>query len=281
MTLSRARLSEALGSEVVDARPLGGGSIAAVWRVRLAEGEEVVVKSGAGLTLEARMLEFLARETSAPVPRVRHAADDLLVMDHVDGAAGVPTPAAEAHLAEIVAALHTHEAREFGFPYDTLIGGLRQPNQQAREWTSFFRERRLLFMAREALGAGRLPSRVMTRIERLAARLERWLPAGGTPALVHGDLWHGNVLARGDRVVALLDPALYFADAEIELAFMTLFGSVGESFFAAYAARRPIAPGFFEERRDLYNLYPLLVHARLFSGGYVGQVETILARFGC
>jgi fructosamine-3-kinase len=136
-------------------------------------------------------------------------------------------------------------------------------------------------MAREALQAGRLPMIVMTRLERLASRLERWLVLRGRPSLVHGDLWHGNVLSRGDRIVALIDPAIYFADPEIELAFMTLFGSVGERFFAAYSALRPIAPGFFEERRELYNLYPLLVHVRLFGGSYVAQVEATLARFGC
>jgi hypothetical protein len=42
----------------------------------------------------------------------------------------------------------------------------------------------------------------------------------------------------------------------------------------------PIPAGFFEERRDIYNLYPLLVHVRLFGGGYVGQVGRILERFG-
>ena len=40
------------------------------------------------------------------------------------------------------------------------------------------------------------------------------------------------------------------------------------------------APGFFEARRDLYNLYPLLVHVQLFGGPYVSSIEHSLARFG-
>jgi fructosamine-3-kinase len=60
-----------------------------------------------------------------------------------------------------------------------------------------------------------------------------------------------------------------------------LFGTFGDPFFRRYGELRPIAPGFFEERRDLYNLYPLLVHVRLFGGGYVGSVEGIVRRFGC
>ena len=50
--------------------------------------------------------------------------------------------------------------------------------------------------------------------------------------------------------------------------------------FHRYHALRSIAPGFFEQRRDLYNLYPLLVHVRLFGGGYVPPIERTLAGLG-
>jgi fructosamine-3-kinase len=281
MNPPRERLAAALGSSVMICERLGGGSVAAVWRATLADGRVVVVKCGSGLALEAWMLQWLARETAAPVPDVLHAEDDLLAMTYVDAEPGLDGSGAEAHLAAIAAALHAKRGARFGFERNTPIGGLPQPNAETESWTEFFRDRRLLFMAHEAMTVGRLPLALMTRIERLAARLERFLPTDAAPSLVHGDLWHGNVLSRGGRVLALIDPALYFADPEVELAFMTLFGSVGEKFFAAYAERRPLAPGFFEERRGLYNLYPLLVHVRLFGGAYVGQVAASLARLGC
>ena len=117
------------------------------------------------------------------------------------------------------------------------------------------------------------------RLETLAGQLERWLTEP-RPALIHGDLWGGNVLAASGRISGFIDPAIYYADAEIELAFSTLFNTFGKAFFSHYNELRPLAPGFFEERRDLYNLYPLLVHVRLFGGGYVGSVERTLKRFG-
>ncbi len=43
---------------------------------------------------------------------------------------------------------------------------------------------------------------------------------------------------------------------------------------------RPVAPCFFEARRDIYNLYPPLVHVRPFGAGYVGSFELTLAHFG-
>lgn len=135
-------------------------------------------------------------------------------------------------------------------------------------------------MASEGLQAGRLPYRVMTRIERFCAHLDRWLIEPDKPSLIHGDVWTTNVLAAGDRIRAFLDPAIYFAHAEIELAFITLFNTFGRAFFDRYNSIRPIEPGFFEERRDIYNLYPLLVHVRLFGGTYVSAVERTLSRFG-
>ncbi|MBX6368995.1 MAG: fructosamine kinase, partial [Rhodospirillales bacterium] len=81
MSLPRARVAGALGSAVTAANALSGGSIAAVWRVRLADGRDAVVKSGRGLDLEAWMLRWLERETAAPVPKVLHAEEDLLVLE--------------------------------------------------------------------------------------------------------------------------------------------------------------------------------------------------------
>ena len=94
-------------------------------------------------------------------------------------------------------------------------------------------------------------------------------------------MWSGNVLTKDGRIAGFVDPAIYYADSEIELAFSTLFSTFGDAFFRRYDELRPLRPGFFEERRDLYNLYPLLVHVRLFGGSYVGSVERALARYGC
>ncbi len=216
-----------------------------------------------------------------PVPRVWHAESDLLLMQWMEGTTGA-SGAAEEHAARLLAALHSTgpPADGFGLHRDTRIGGLRQPNDRSASWCEFFAERRLRFMANEAREAGRLPAAMVQRVESLAGRLERWIDDAPTPSLVHGDVWSGNVLSRGGRVTAFLDPAIYYADAEVELAFVTLFHTFGERFFAAYRECRPIAPEF-ERRWQLYNLYPLLVHVRLFGGSYVGSVDSTLRTFGC
>jgi fructosamine-3-kinase len=238
----RTTVERALSARIVDVRALGGGCIAAVLRVTLADARQVVVKRGHGLELEAWMLRWLRARTAAPVPDVLHADDTLLILELLDGDSAGLSSAAEQELGAIVADLHAIGSATFGFERDTVIGGPPQPNPLEGSWRAFFRDRRLLHMAAEAGGAGRLPARTRARIDALAARLDRWIDDDATPSLIHGDLWGGNILSHGPRITGLIDPALYFADPEIELAFMTLFGSVGETFFRSYGERGKLRP---------------------------------------
>jgi len=59
-----------------------------------------------------------------------------------------------------------------------------------------------------------------------------------------------------------------------------MFGTFGKAFFATYESLMPLEPGFHELRASLYNLYPRLVHVRLFGSGYLAGIERMLARIG-
>lgn len=279
-TALAGRVEAALGRRPARLLPLSGGCIADVRRAVFDGGDDVVVKAGGDLSTEAYMLRYLARHSSLPVPAVLHAEDDLLVIAYVPS--GGPVDAgAERHAADLLAALHGITSDRFGHERETLIGPLPQPNPWHESWREFFRDQRLLYMGRLAVEAGRLPPRVFGRLERLADRLAEWIAEPAAASLIHGDVWGGNVLVRDGRIAAFLDPAIYHADPEIELAFSALFSTFGRDFFDRYREHRPIAPGFFEARRDLYNLYPLLVHTRLFGGHYAAAVARTLERFGC
>lgn len=281
MTLPAAlaeRVTAALGRRPLGARPLGGDSAAEVLRLELDDGRAIIAKTGPGAELEARMLRTLGERSSLPVPEVLHAEAELLLMVEVESGGSLGPAEQEAAAAQI-AALHDVTAEEgFGFEIDTVIAGLPQDNAWQADWPGFFRDKRLLAMGRLGLERGRLPKKTFADLERLGAKLEDLL-APGPPSLLHGDLWGGNVLVGRDGRLAYIDPAVYFGHAEIELAFSTLFGTFGKAFFRRYQELRPIEPGFFEERRDLYNLYPLLVHSVLFGGPYPGAVQRTLDRY--
>jgi len=272
-----------LGERLRSARPLGGGCIGEVYKVELEDGTPLVAKvdrDGAShLEREAYMLRYLREKSDLPVPEVYHGSETLLLMEFIEGSSRF-SEGAERHAAELLATLHGTTAEVYGHERDTLIGSLNQPNPQTEGWTEFFRDHRLLYIARVAREAGRLPAEDLRRVERFARGLEALVGEPNPPALVHGDVWSANVLAKGDRITAFLDPALYFADPEIELAFISLFNSFGDVFLRRYAEIRGIDRAFFDTRRDLYNLYPLLVHVYFFGGGYLDSVRSTLERFG-
>lgn len=273
------RIEQTLRIRPERVRPLHGGMIGEVYRLDFANRAPLVVKvantSNGTLDIEGFMLRYLDENCSLPVPRVLHCEPTLLVMTFIDGDSHL-SASVQHHAAELLADLHTVAAGRFGLERDTLIGPLRQPNPWTDRWIDFFRDHRLLYMAREAEREGALPPSMLARIDRLAEQLDRWLLEPEHPSLIHGDLWTTNILAANGRISGFVDPALYYGHFEMELAYTTLFGTFGTPFFDRYQDFRPIEPGFFEVRRDIYNLYPLLVHVRLFGGGYVGSVDRIL-----
>jgi fructosamine-3-kinase len=276
-------VEDTLGGSLKSTRPLGGGCIGEVYKVGLEDGTPLVAKvdpkGESHLEREAYMLRYLREKSELPVPEVYHGSETLLLMSFVEGSSRF-SDGAERHAAELMAALHDITAGSYGHEQDTLIGSIDQPNPQTRSWVEFFREHRLLYIARVAHEAGRLPVADLHRVERLAGKLDALIGEPNPPALVHGDVWRANVLAKGDRITAFLDPALYYADPEVELAFIGLCNSFGNAFLQRYAEIRGIDGAFSRTRRDLYNLYPLLVHVFYFGGGYLGSVRGVLDRFG-
>ena len=251
--------------------------------MELSDGSKAVAKVDCAgeshLEREAYMLRYLGEKSDLPVPQVYHSSEKLLLMEFVEGSNHFSN-GAQRHAAELLAGLHGITADAYGHEQDTLIGSLGQPNPLTESWVEFFRDQRLLYLAGVAHEAGRLPVEELKRVEQLAARLDDILGEPNPPALIHGDAWSGNVLAKGDRVTAFLDPAIYYADPEMELAFIRLFNSFDASFFERYEEIRGIKPGFFEARCALYNLYPLLLHVYFFGGGYLNSVRNTLRRFG-
>ncbi len=282
MTLEDS-IESALGGGVETKAALSGGCIGEVYRLHLTDGRDVVAKIDSGgmprLDVEGYMLEYLAEHSQLPVPEVLYASPSLLIMNHLLGESHFDGSAQE-HAAELLSTLHSVHAPSFGLERDTLIGGLPQSNRQANSWIDFFRSERLLNMGNQAITAKRMGENTLRRLESFSDHLDEWLLEPEHPSLLHGDVWTTNVLAKGGRITGFIDPAIYYGHPEIELAFITLFNTFSERFFDTYQQLAGIAPGFFEERRDIYNLYPLLVHVRLFGGGYLASVENTLSRYG-
>jgi len=262
------RAAGLLGRTLRRAVPLHGGDLSEVVRIELGDGSTAVLKRGGTARAEAAMLAAI-RAAGAPAPEVLAVADDLLVLEDLgpdDGPAR-----AWAGLGRALAALHAAAGDRYGWDRDHAFGPVPIPNEWSGDWPAFWRERRLL------PSLGHIPADLARGVERLAARLEDLLPARPKPSLLHGDLWTGNVMARGHEVTGLIDPACYYGHAEVDTAMLTLFGSPRPEFWDSYGAPSPGADRAADLRRAVYQLWPALAHVRLFGAGYHGLAARLLA----
>lgn len=180
-------------------------------------------------------------------------------------------------LGQQVAALHQHTSPSFGLDHDNYIGSLRQSNNPRNSWSDFFIHQRLEPQIKLATDNHHPVLSLRKKMEMVYKKMSTILPEE-KPALVHGDLWGGNLLADEKGYPCLIDPAVCFGHREAELAYTQLFGHFDPQFYHVYNESFPLEPGF-KERADLYNLYPTLVHVNLFGGGYVQKAESIVNRF--
>jgi protein-ribulosamine 3-kinase len=176
-----------------------------------------------------------------------------------------------------LAELHRHTDRAFGLDEDNYIGSLVQSNRQHGNWIDFFITERIEPQLKKALNSGTLNANDSKFINELFKKLDAIFPSE-QPSLLHGDLWNGNYLVDEIGEPALIDPAVYYGHREMDLAMTHLFGGFEPAFYTSYDETYPLAPGF-DERKDLYNLYPLLVHVNLFGSQYVNQVRAVVKKF--
>ena len=242
-------------------------SWASVERVEQPDGSTVAVKrTSYDARVEASGLRMLA-DAGAPVPPVLEATSERLVMTWLDG------PADWELLGRTLAKVHRATSTRFGLDHDNFIGALPQRNTEHALWGVFFAETRVL----DHLDDPAVPAELARKLRQACdGPLQSLLGGHGPrPSLIHGDLWAGNVV--GGRW--LIDPAVAFADREMELAFMTMFGGIPSAMMDSYLDEWPLDDGW-ELRRPALRLHHLLVHVRLFRGGYVAQLAQTLEQLG-
>lgn len=290
MTLTTAvenALRHAMGADVrIERRvALAGGSISHTERLETTAGCFVLKTHTAPpagfFRAEALGLAALrASGTPLTIPQViacEDTAPSFLVIEFLSE--GRRQPDFDEQLGQGLAALHRATALQYGFAEDNYCGATRQPNAWRGAWLDFYAEARLGHLLGLASRAGLLTTGEAGRVERLIERLGDWLsePAEG-PALIHGDLWSGNLHTDPSGRPALIDPAVYYGHPEAELGMMMLFGGFSARTFDAYDEACALEPGW-RERSPLYQLYHLMNHLNLFGSSYRAQVLAVVDRF--
>ena len=173
--------------------------------------------------------------------------------------------------------LHSHKTNKFGLDHDNFIGSLAQSNKTHSDWVEFFITERLSKQIEISRNKEAISTATVKQFDHLYTRFENFFPKE-SPVLIHGDLWSGNLITDDFGGPCLIDPAVYYGHREIELSMTKLFGGFDNEFYRSYHEAMPLENGF-EERVEVYNLYPLMVHVNLFGGHYLQEVEFILKRY--
>lgn len=260
---------------------LTGGDINEVYQVFFQE-KSVVVKMNNSLSLpqlfekEKQGLELLSKSTFVvPNPIKTGSIDDtqFLIMDYIEQGTKLNWGIFGHKLAQ----LHLIEGKYFGLDHDNYIGSLEQVNQEYEEWSEFYTNNRLLALTAKARDQKLFEKKHCIWVEKLCQRLDELIPAC-RPSLIHGDLWSGNLLIHTSGHPGLIDPAVYYGHPEMDWAMLSLFGSYPEEALDHYQSLNPLEKGL-NERIDIHQLYPLLVHLILFGISYLSRIESALKKY--
>ncbi len=229
--------------------------------------------------MEANGLQLLRAGGNLRVPEVlgvgKMEEKYYLLLEYLDSRH--PSATYWQSLGQGLAQQHTLTSENYGLEENNFIGRLPQNNRQNKSWVNFFRESRLEVQLGLAIYNGLVTDDFVKKYKALYPKLPELLPEE-PPSLLHGDLWSGNIMAGPAGEPCLIDPAVYYGHREAEIAFTELFGGFDALFYEAYREAMPVEPGY-GERKDIYNIYPLMVHVNLFGTSYLSGVERTLKKF--
>lgn len=226
---------------------------------------------------EARGLDLLRVDGGPPIPKVMSVEGDQISIEWIEP--GRPTVESARRFGRALVAVHQAGGGSFGADDDGYIATLRQDNARSSSWPEFYAERRIQPMARAARDQGAFSPADQLVVEQLVDRLPELAGPAEPPSLIHGDLWSGNVHWAADGEAWLIDAAsAHDGHRETDLAMLALFGAPYlDEILAAYDEADPLADGW-RARVPLHQVFPLLVHAVLFGGGYGAQAADAARR---
>lgn len=282
------KLADLYGVQVQlnDWRTVGGGCINHALKISCSAGEfflkwnasapaDLFLKEAAGLD-EMR----LADNPFLVIPNVIWAKETdhlpgLILMEYLLPAA--KTLGFDERLGRGIAFLHRKTAPQFGFRHPNYCGTTIQDNTWTGNWSEFFGERRIWALVQQIKSTRGMAAAELKIYEKLVTKISGLLNHKTVPSLIHGDLWSGNYMFTSGGP-ALIDPACYYADREMELGMMQLFGGFSPEVWNAYQEEFPLPEGW-QRRVQLYQLYHVLNHQLLFGGSYGWQALEIARNF--
>lgn len=272
------------GLQVRLSEQVHGGDINQAFCLHTANGKYFLKVNQAGLypdmfLKEAAGLNALTKTKTVAIPTIIKTgiAGDLqyLLLEWIEK--GSPDKKFWENFGHQLATLHQQPQDYFGWVTDNYIGRLKQINKRHGTWDEFYTECRIMPLVEILFNKGLFTRADIHAAGHFCNQLDALFPVEH-PSLLHGDLWSGNYSVTPSGQPIIFDPAVYFGHREMDLGMTQLFGGFDPRFYAAYQEVYPLEHGW-EKRLKLTEAWPLLVHAVLFGGFYVGRAREVLRYF--
>ncbi len=180
-------------------------------------------------------------------------------------------------IGQTLARIHQVKGDRFGLERHGYFGPLYQDNTPSGDWPTFYAERRLWPGLRLAIDSGNLPPGIIRQVEKLISRLPELCGPQVVPTLIHGDAQQNNFISAEDRAV-VIDPAVYYGNPEMDLAYIDYFQPVPQAVFDGYREQMPIDPGFWD-RRDLWRVWGYLAAVTVEGSSYLGRLTEAVQKY--
>ncbi len=225
---------------------------------------------------EADNLLFFNKQNFNYFPSIVKNSDRFLIMSFIDNNKDQPKKTNDDLLNAIIS-IHSLKSKDYGFSFDTQIGGLKQINSKAKNWKEFYTHKRLYYIFDLINKNKPMDKTINTKIDLLIKKIDNFIPANPIPSLLHGDLWEGNILFKNKKFAGFIDPGSFYGHNELELSYLRWFNPkfIDDSFLDKYNDHIKIDK-YYIEYEPIYQLYYSLLNVYLWDRVYVEDVRNLL-----
>ena len=225
---------------------------------------------------EADNILFLNSNKFNFFPNIINNNNKFLIMSFIDNNNNLPIKTNDDLLGAIIS-LHSKRSNNYGFNFDTQIGGLKQSNSNSKNWVEFYRDKRLHYIFDLINKNQPMDKAINTKVELLLKKIDNFIPNKPKPSLLHGDLWEGNILFKNKKFSGFIDPGSFYGHNELEVSYLRWFNPkfIDRNFLDKYNDHISIDK-YYVNYEPIYQLYYSLLNVYLWDRSYIENVRGLL-----